>query len=128
MLLLGLASLWLRWRGRLFDAPLLQLAALLMGPAGLVALLAGWVTTEVGRQPFTIYGVLRTAESVSPIGAPGVAVSLAAFVTVYLAVFGAGVFLLLRLLSRPPAAGEAGHEAQPVRAAGVTPGPAVAGE
>ncbi len=128
MVLLGLASLWLRWRGRLFDAPLLQLAALLMGPAGLVALLAGWVTTEVGRQPFTIYGILRTAESASPIGAPGVAVSLGAFVVVYLSVFGAGVFLLLRLLARPPAEGEGGHAAQPVRAAGITPGPAVAGE
>ncbi len=128
MVLLGLASLWLRWRGRLFDAPLLHLGTLLLGPAGLVALLAGWITTEVGRQPFTIYGILRTADSVSPIGAPGVAVSLAAFVVVYVAVFGAGVFLLLRLLARPPATGEAGLEADPVRAAGIAPGPAVAGE
>ena len=54
-----------------------------MGPAGLIALLSGWITTEVGRQPFTVYGLLRTADSVSPIGAPGVAVSLAAFVVVY---------------------------------------------
>eukprot|EP01030_Chromulinospumella_sphaerica_P028080 gene28080-28393_t len=51
-----------------------------MGPSGLVAVLAGWVTTEVGRQPWTIHGLLRTSESASPLAAPAVAASLLAFI------------------------------------------------
>ena len=58
-----------------------------MGPAGFVAVLAGWITTEVGRQPFTVYGLLRTADSASPLAAPAVGSSLIAFVIVYFAVF-----------------------------------------
>lgn len=128
MLGLGLAGLWLRWRGRLFVTRPLHWAALAMGPAGLTALLAGWVTTEVGRQPYTVYGVLRTADSLSPVGAPGVAVSLTAFVLVYFTVFGAGILMLLRLLATPPRANEAGPPPQPTHAAGITPGPALAAE
>ena len=79
--------------------------ALAMGPAGFVAVLAGWITTEVGRQPFTVYGLLRTSESLSPIAAPAVAASLAAFVVVYFFVFGAGIFYLLRLMSQVAGAG-----------------------
>jgi cytochrome d ubiquinol oxidase subunit I len=58
----------------------------------------GWITTEVGRQPFTVYGLLRTAESLSPIDAPAVATSLLAFIVVYFFVFGAGTFYLLALM------------------------------
>ena len=61
-----------------------------MGPAGSSRMLCGWMTTEVGRQPYTVYGLLRTADSVSPIALPGVATSLAVFVVVYFIVFGAG--------------------------------------
>jgi cytochrome d ubiquinol oxidase subunit I len=107
MVAAGVGSLWLRARGRLFSARWLQWAMLAMGPSGLIALLAGWVTTEVGRQPYTVYGLLRTADSLSPIGAPGLAVSLAAFVLVYLSVFGAGVGYMLRLMARPPTPAEA---------------------
>ena len=59
MLALGLWSLVARWRGKLYDWPALHRAALIMGPSGFVAVIAGWVTTEVGRQPFTVYGLLR---------------------------------------------------------------------
>ncbi len=104
MVAAGGASLYLRVRGRLFAARWLQRVMLGLGPAGLIALLAGWVTTEAGRQPYTVYGLLRTADSVSPIGAPGVGLSLAAFVLVYLAVFGAGVGIMLRLMAQPPKA------------------------
>ena len=97
-----------------------------MGPAGFVAVIAGWVTTEVGRQPYTVHGLLRTVDSVSPLQAPAVATSLLAFIFVYFIVFGAGVFYILRLMSHPPHRGEAGPERdQPVRAAGLTPSPAV---
>ena len=79
-----------------------------MGPAGFVAVLAGWVTTETGRQPFTVFGLLRTTECVSPLAAPAVASSLIAFVIVYFAVFIAGVVYILRLMAHPPHHGEEG--------------------
>ena len=73
-----------------------------MGPSGFVAVIAGWVTTEVGRQPFTVYGLLRTADSVSPLAAPAVATSLLAFVIVYFAVFGVGTWYILKLMAQAP--------------------------
>ncbi|MDE2200079.1 MAG: cytochrome ubiquinol oxidase subunit I [Rhodospirillales bacterium] len=130
MAAMGLASLAARVSG-LHRAIWLQRWAVAMAPAGFVALLAGWVVTEVGRQPYTIYGLLRTADSVSPIAAPGVATSLAAFAVVYLIVFGAGFLFLLRLMARPPMPHEPGPAAdQPTRAAGIMPAPAqqIAGE
>ena len=126
MLGLGLASLLARFKGVLFESKWLHRYALAMGPAGFVAVLAGWVTTEVGRQPFTVFGALRTAQSVSPLAAPAVGASLIAFVIVYFAVFVAGLLIILRLMSRPPAPGEQGpSKGQPTRTAGITPGPAI---
>src|SRR4051794_26326601 len=123
MATLGLLSLWARWRGTLYQfRPLLRFA-IAMGPAGFVAVLAGWVTTEVGRQPFTVYGLLRTSDSVSPLAAPAVGSSLIAFVIVYFVIFAAGMVYILRLMAAPPHPGEHGpqqHEA-PMRAAGITP-------
>ncbi|MFI4998825.1 MAG: cytochrome ubiquinol oxidase subunit I [Reyranellales bacterium] len=127
MLALAGFSLLARLRKRLYDWPLLHLLAVAMGPAGFAAVIAGWVTTEVGRQPYTVHGLLRTADSASPLGMPAVSISLAAFIVVYFIVFGAGVFYILRLMSQPPHRGETGPEADmPVRAAGIMPGPAVA--
>jgi cytochrome d ubiquinol oxidase subunit I len=125
MLGLGLWSLVARLRGRLHDSPMLHRAALLMAPSGFVAVLAGWVTTEVGRQPWTIHGLLRTSQSVAPLDAPAVASSLLAFVVVYFTVFGAGVWYLLRLMHKPPQAGELGLDGAPIRTSGVTPAPAI---
>jgi cytochrome d ubiquinol oxidase subunit I len=124
MLGIGLWSLWARWRGRLFESPWLHRAALAMGPAGFVAILAGWVTTEVGRQPYTVYGLLRTADSVAPIGLPGVATSLAVFAVVYFIVFGSGLAILLRMMGTPPETGAAEPVHMPTRSAGLVPGPA----
>ena len=119
---LGLWSLLARVRGRLFDWPWLHRAALVMGPSGFVAVLAGWATTESGRQPFTVYGVLRTADSLSPVGAPAVAASLLAFIIVYFAVFGVGTWFILLLMGHPPHPGETGvPSGGPTRAAGITP-------
>src|ERR1700748_2683662 len=67
---LGGLSLWKRWRGSLFESRPLHIFAMLMGPAGFIAVLAGWITTETGRQPFTVYGLLRTVDSASPLAAP----------------------------------------------------------
>lgn len=126
MFVLGLWSLWLRARGRLYERPAFQRAALVASPLGLVALLAGWITTEVGRQPWTVQGLLRTSESVSSIATEAVATSLAAFVVVYFAVFGAGAWYLLRLLRRPPEPSEPELPPRdPMRASGIMPGPAM---
>lgn len=125
MLGLGLWSLFARLRGKLYDWIWLHRFAVAMGPAGFVAVLAGWITTEVGRQPWTIYGVMRTAESVSPVAAPAVATSLAAFVLVYFAVFGFGVWYILRLMAKGVQPGEPPPAQElPIRTAGITPGPA----
>ena len=122
---IGLWSLLGRMRGKLYDWPWLHRSALVMGPAGFIAVICGWIVTEMGRQPFTVYGLLRTAHSASPLDAPAVAASLAAFVVVYFAVFGAGVWYLFHLAKKPPEAHETGLDGTPVRSAGVTPAPAI---
>src|SRR3546814_551 len=121
---LGLWSLVARLRGTLYDGRVLLLCSVLMAPSGFGAVLAGWITTEVGRQPWTVYNVLTTAESVSPLAAPAVAASLLAFVVVYFAVFGAGPFYVLRLMGSPPAK-EPDDPIGPLRAAGITPAQAI---
>ncbi|WP_424932889.1 cytochrome ubiquinol oxidase subunit I [Amaricoccus macauensis] len=121
MLGIGLWSLWLRRRGTLYDNRWFHRAVLALSPAGFVALLAGWITTEVGRQPYTVYGLMRTAESHSPIAAPAVATSLVAFIVVYFFVFGAGAFYILKLMNKP-VGGDVGEMRKgPLRSGGITP-------
>lgn len=127
MIALGAWSLWLRrkregearlWRNR----PFLRFAVW-MGPAGLVAILAGWTTTEVGRQPWVVYGVLRTADAVSKHGAAELGLTLALFVVAYIFVFGTGTVYLLRMMRKgpqrfelhTPARGGPGEERTPSR-------------
>ena len=129
MLLVGSWSLWLRFRRRLFESTALLRTSVMMGPSGFVAVLAGWITTESGRQPYTVYGLLRTADSVSPIDAAAVGASLIAFIVVYFLVFGAGTFYLLRLMGKAPEPSEPDLEKGiPTRAAGITPAPALGGQ
>ena len=122
MMALGLFSLWTRWRGTLYQSRLLHMFALVMGPSGFIAVLAGWFTTEVGRQPFTVYGLLRTADSASPLAVPAVGSSLLAFVIVYFIVYAAGLTYLFRMMAAAPHHGEEGPRGNtPARAAGITP-------
>ncbi|HEX4243704.1 MAG TPA: cytochrome ubiquinol oxidase subunit I [Steroidobacteraceae bacterium] len=122
---LGLFSLLARARGKLYDWASLHRLAVAMAPAGFVAVIAGWVTTEVGRQPFTVYHLLRTAQSVSPIASPAVTGSLVAFVVVYFATFVSGAIYILKLLAKPPQPYEPEPEPVPIRTAGITPAPAI---
>jgi cytochrome d ubiquinol oxidase subunit I len=126
MLALGAWSLLARLRGRLYDWPALHRAALAMAPAGFVAVIAGWITTEAGRQPFTVHGLLTTAESASPLDAPAVGASLLAFIVVYFIVFGFGTWYILRLMAKGVQAREPAVDGDegPIRTAGITPGPA----
>jgi cytochrome d ubiquinol oxidase subunit I len=127
MIALGAWSLWLRRKrggeARMWTTRPFLRFALWMGPAGLVAILAGWTTTEVGRQPWVVYGVLRTADAVSPHGAGALALTLALFVVAYIFVFGTGTVYLLRMmrkgpqrfeLQRPPEGGP-GEQRTPMR-------------
>jgi cytochrome d ubiquinol oxidase subunit I len=102
ILLLGIMGAALRWRGRLYDERLFLRFATLMGPAGIIAMLAGWMTTEVGRQPWVVYGVMRTADAVSHHSALTMSVSLVAFVLLYCAVFGTGITYLLKVVAVGP--------------------------
>ena len=128
MLALGLWSLWARYRGTLYTSASLLRATVAMGPSGFIAVLAGWYTTEIGRQPYTVYELLRTADSASPIDAAAVGTSLLAFVIVYFLVFGVGTVYIFRLVARLPEPHEPEDgEGVPERAAGITPAPALTG-
>jgi cytochrome d ubiquinol oxidase subunit I len=107
MIAFAFCGLLARLRGRLYQSRFVLRYALWMGPAGLAAILFGWATTEIGRQPWVVYGVMRTSEAVSPHGAAPVALTLAMFVVVYLTVFGAGTWYGLKIIAKGPATGEA---------------------
>ena len=99
------------FRRKLFDDRWFLRAAVAMGPAGFVAVICGWITAEAGRQPYTVYGLLRTDHSMSPVGAGQVSASLAIFLVAYAVVFSVGVLYILRLMAEGPVAGAA----EPVR-------------
>ncbi len=121
MLGIGLWSLWARRNRQLFSATWLHRAAVLMGPSGFLAVLCGWITTELGRQPFTVYGLLKTSDSVAPLQAPAVAASLVAFILVYFFVFGSGTFYVMRLMNKRPSREIDIADIGLTRAAGTTP-------
>ncbi len=121
MLGIGLWSLVARVRKKLYDWSWLHRAAIAMGPSGFVAVIAGWITTEVGRQPYTVYNLLRTSDSASPLDAPAVGASLVAFVIVYFIMFGAGTLYILRLMNKQVTGLEKTAESGPIRTAGITP-------
>ncbi|MDG9924231.1 MULTISPECIES: cytochrome ubiquinol oxidase subunit I [unclassified Pseudomonas] len=102
MIFTGLWSLWLRWRDRLYQSKAFLRLTLLMGPSGLIAILAGWFTTEIGRQPWVIYGLMRTRDAVSLHSATQMSISLVTFVVVYFFVFGVGLVYVLRLVRKGP--------------------------
>ncbi|HYT96992.1 MAG TPA: cytochrome ubiquinol oxidase subunit I [Casimicrobiaceae bacterium] len=103
MLATALWGLWLRWRGRLFKSRAYQNACIAMLPAGFIAVLAGWTVTEVGRQPWIVYGLMRTRDAVSPsLTGADVLMSVLLYVVVYLVVFGAGIYYMTRLARAGP--------------------------
>ncbi len=102
MILTGVIAVFLHFRKRLFDTPVFQLWCMAMAPSGFIAVLAGWFVTEVGRQPWTVYNVMRTSESISPVIAEQVAITLVGFILVYTFVFGAGSYYILKLIGKGP--------------------------
>ncbi|ATB66123.1 cytochrome ubiquinol oxidase subunit I [Pseudomonas mosselii] len=106
MIFVGLWSLWLRKRGTLYSSRPFLYLTLWMGPSGLIAILAGWFTTEVGRQPWVVYGLMRTADGVSNHSYAQLGFTLVMFVVVYFALFGTGLGYMMRLVRKGPHTGE----------------------
>jgi cytochrome d ubiquinol oxidase subunit I len=102
MLFTGVAGLILYLRGRLYTTRWYQRLCMAMIPSGFVAVILGWMTAEVGRQPYVVYGLMRTADATSPVPGGSVFTSLALFIVVYGVVFGAGTYYLIRLLKKGP--------------------------
>jgi cytochrome bd ubiquinol oxidase subunit I len=101
MLVLIAISLWLRIRHRLYDTNWFLRSCQCAAPLGFLAVLAGWATTEVGRQPWTVYGLLRTSDSVSPsLTGTDVLLSLLGYIVVYLIIFPVGAFLMARIVRK----------------------------
>jgi cytochrome bd ubiquinol oxidase subunit I len=103
MFAVGVASLWLRFRGRLFSSRWFLRMLVFMTPSGIIATLAGWYVAETGRQPWVIYGVLRTVDAVSPVPAQALLSTLVAFVCVYSVFLSAFLLFTVRIVRRGPA-------------------------
>ena len=114
MILTGVMAAILYFRKKLFDAPWFQYWCMALTPAGFIAVIAGWCVTEIGRQPYVAYGVIRTVESVSPVPGPHIALSLLAFIVTYTFIFGAGSYYILRLIAKGPASEEEAYGAHGV--------------
>lgn len=102
MILMGIWGAFLRWRKKLWTNRPFHYFSVAMAPAGVIAILAGWFTTEIGRQPWTVYGIFRTADSVSNHSAEQLGFTLMLFVVVYIAIFGTGIAYLFRLVQKGP--------------------------
>ena len=102
----GVIAAVLFFRKKLFDTRWFQLWCMALTPSGFIAVLAGWFVTEIGRQPYIVYEVLRTSDTVSPVIGPSIALSLLAFIITYTFVFGAGSYYILRLIGKGPGASE----------------------
>jgi len=102
MVAAALIGAWLMWRGVLFETRWYLRIAANSWWIGFVAVIAGWVVTESGRQPWLVHRILRTADAISPVTASAVATSLALFVVIYGIVFAAGIYYINRLIARGP--------------------------
>ncbi|MBO0212834.1 cytochrome ubiquinol oxidase subunit I [Vibrio sp. Vb2880] len=109
MILSALTALWLRRKGKLYDTKLFHRFVLLMGPSGLIALLAGWFTTEIGRQPWVVYGMMRTRDAASNHDVLQMSITLALFVIIYFSVFTVGITYMMRLVGKGPTAVDQEH-------------------
>jgi len=121
MLAVAWAGAWLDWRGTLDRARRFHWLAFLSFPTGYIAVLAGWFTAEVGRQPWVVYGLLRTKDAVTPsLRSSDVVISLVFYIAVYAVIFSFGLFYIYRLLSRGIVAdGASFDDLSPARPLGV---------
>jgi cytochrome d ubiquinol oxidase subunit I len=109
MIATGVIAIVLYFRKRLFDTRWFQYGCMALTPAGFIAVLAGWFVTEVGRQPWIVHNLMRTQDATSPVMGTSIAISLAAFIIVYVFVFGAGSYYILSLIGKGPGDAEAAY-------------------
>ncbi len=102
MIAAALTGAWLWWRGHLFATRWYLRVVAQTWWIGFVAVIAGWVVTESGRQPWIASGILRTADAISPVPAASIAGTLALFVIVYGTVFSVGIYYINRLIAKGP--------------------------
>ena len=102
MIATGVIALLLYIKKRLFDTQWFYFLCMALTPAGFISVLCGWFVTELGRQPYVVYGVMKTSEAVSPVVSAPIAISLAAFFLTYVVVFGAGSYYILKLIAKGP--------------------------
>lgn len=102
MLGLGLTSLLMRVRNKLYQSSSFLKWCTLMGPTGIIAILAGWYTTEIGRQPWVVYGLMRTKDAVSNHSELTLTLSLLIFIILYFGIFGVGISYMLKLIAKGP--------------------------
>lgn len=102
MMLTGLIAIILYFRQKLFTSKWFHYWCFFMTPSGFIAILTGWFVTEIGRQPFTVYGVIRTADSVSPVITEHIAVTLIGFIITYTIMFGAAMYYIIKLIAKGP--------------------------
>ena len=109
MIATGVIAIVLYFKKRLFDTRWFQYWCMALTPAGFGAVLAGWFVTEVGRQPWIVHGLMRTQDATSPVMGTSIAISLLAFIIVYVFVFGAGSYYILSLIGKGPEDAEAAY-------------------
>ena len=114
MIATGVIAIILYIRKRLFDTRWFQYWCMALTPSGFIAVLAGWVVTEVGRQPWIVQGLLRTDAATSPVLGTSIAISLAAFFVVYVFVFGAGSYYIFKLIGKGPESADEAYGAHGV--------------
>ena len=102
MLATALVAIYLNFRKKLFTTKWFQFWCMAMAPSGFIALLSGWFVTEIGRQPYVVYGFLKTRDAASVLSESQVLFSLISFIVVYFVIFGAATFYILRLLKKGP--------------------------
>jgi cytochrome d ubiquinol oxidase subunit I len=117
LVMLGVAwfALWLRWRGALYDTRWFSFSCILASPLGFIATLAGWTVTEVGRQPWVVYGQLRTADAVAPVSVGEVSGSFLLFAAVYAVLLVAFFYYGARTVRRGAHLDDAASEPLAVR-------------
>jgi cytochrome d ubiquinol oxidase subunit I len=115
MIAASLYGAWLIWRVRLFETRWFLRVVAQTWWVGFVAVIAGWVVTESGRQPWIVHGILRTADAISPVPAASIATTLALFVIVYGIVFAAGIYYINRLIVHGPRGSAVTQDINPQR-------------
>jgi cytochrome d ubiquinol oxidase subunit I len=106
LLAIAVGAVVLRWLGRLYDTRWFSIVCAFSSPLGFLAILSGWTVTEVGRQPYVVYGRLLTADAVAPVAAPAVATSLILFIVVYAMMLLAFFFYAAKTVFQGPHVGE----------------------